>query len=473
MFECLRRYLQSQSLLWPIFVSAISTAVIATLLNVLFMVVWNLGFTGPALATALSQWVMFFSVCTCIIARRWWRRTRRTTAYAPVDMSSPRPELSAEPPESSSSEWPSRDSSASPAASEASSVELTTMTHRLPMPLRASDTEEDTMPSPVVAVNETLPAGAPSTLDADVDPEETWPSPWSMEVFSNWGELLKLALPGALSLFIEWGSYEVSASAAARLGATNLAIQSVFMQTSSLLYMVPSGLATATSICVGQFLGARRGDRAHEIARLGMVMSVIHPLIAGLFLLACRSVWGRIFSSDEVIVDGSSHFMPILCIYIIADHTKCICMAILRGCGRAPITVYGNTLACWCVGFPAGYLLVFQADLGLWGLWTSTSMAWGTAALLYSIIITRTDWSAEVEQARLRTERSQTTAAAEAAASGEGEIDLTPALQLKPSRSPPPTPYHGKEESTNTHMHADLHPRHTAHEASAHTSDHV
>jgi len=57
-------------------------------------------------------------------------------------------------------------------------------------------------------------------LDVDV----TWPSVWSRDVFRGWWEILRLAIPGSISLFIESGSYEISASMAAQLGATKLAV---------------------------------------------------------------------------------------------------------------------------------------------------------------------------------------------------------------------------------------------------------
>ena len=39
--------------------------------------------------------------------------------------------------------------------------------------------------------------------DSDLDPEDNWP-PWGPEVFQEWGQFLRLGIPGAASLFIEW-----------------------------------------------------------------------------------------------------------------------------------------------------------------------------------------------------------------------------------------------------------------------------
>jgi hypothetical protein len=48
------------------------------------------------------------------------------------------------------------------------------------------------------------------------DPEDNWP-PLSLNLFKDWGTFLQLGVPGALSLMLEWGSYEMVAGIAGQL----------------------------------------------------------------------------------------------------------------------------------------------------------------------------------------------------------------------------------------------------------------
>jgi MATE family multidrug resistance protein len=200
----------------------------------------------------------------------------------------------------------------------------------------------------------------------------------------------------------------VSASQAARLGATNLAVHSILMTTAGIFYNIPLGIATAASIRIGQFLGGGRGDRAKDMSRLALVLNSIFPLVSGALLVGVfNHAWVGLFTKDQEVLTRAAETMPIMMLYLFTDHVKCVCMAILRGCGRAPITVYGNTLSCWVVGFPMAYILVFNPyQFKLYGLWTSMSAAWATASVVYFIVIYRTDWSEEVDSARQRNERS-------------------------------------------------------------------
>jgi hypothetical protein len=128
-------------------------------------------------------------------------------------------------------------------------------------------------------------------------------------------------------------------------------------------------------------------------------------------ILLLRGVWGSMFTDDAPVLAAVHSYLPVMLVYLFVDHLKCACMAVLRGCGRAPITVWGNILSCWIVGAPLAYVLVFRPyQFGLWGLWLGMSAAWLTACGIYSTVILRTDWGKEVEDARQRTERSKAAA---------------------------------------------------------------
>ena len=82
------------------------------------------------------------------------------------------------------------------------------------------------------------------------DPEESWPSIFSLRIFQDWGTFFRLGVPSALSVFVEWGSFEVTSTLAARLGAVALDTHTVFCQTVAIWYMPSLGLASAASTLV-------------------------------------------------------------------------------------------------------------------------------------------------------------------------------------------------------------------------------
>ena len=53
----------------------------------------------------------------------------------------------------------------------------------------------------------------------------------------------------------------------------------------------------------------------------------------------------------------------------------------------------------WFIALPAGLALAFQADWGLYGLWTGMLIALGLCALVLGVAVYRSDWQKIVEQA--------------------------------------------------------------------------
>lgn len=215
--------------------------------------------------------------------------------------------------------------------------------------------------------------------------------------------------PFSLFLLVlsRWGSYEAFAAVAARLGTELLATHSIFMSTATLFYCPPMGVATAAAMLVGQHLGAGRPNRARHVSWVALRIHALYGLGSGaLLVLALRPVWGSFFTHDPAVVQSVRECLPIMALYLFFDHVKCVCMAVLRGCGRAPTTVWGNTLACWTVGFPLAFLFVLRLHTGLVGLWGSMSASWLTACVLYVSVIARTDWKGQVADAARRMQRS-------------------------------------------------------------------
>lgn len=65
----------------------------------------------------------------------------------------------------------------------------------------------------------------------------TWGG-WSFESLNEWGQFLKLALPGMIMLCLEWWSAEVTTFIAGTISEEELAANSVWFQTMVIFYMV-------------------------------------------------------------------------------------------------------------------------------------------------------------------------------------------------------------------------------------------
>ncbi|OBZ89065.1 hypothetical protein A0J61_02884 [Choanephora cucurbitarum] len=132
----------------------------------------------------------------------------------------------------------------------------------------------------------------------------------TMQAFHNWGEFLKLGIPGMLSVSTDW-AFEVCAIVAGVFGQTSLAAQSVLVSCNTLFLMIPSALTTALIVRLGHHLGANEPAKAKiciiVVGCLGSILVVINAAI----LFTCRSKIAHTFSNDKDVANAIEELMSI------------------------------------------------------------------------------------------------------------------------------------------------------------------
>ena len=232
--------------------------------------------------------------------------------------------------------------------------------------------------------------------------EEVFPQ-WSCKAFAHWGVFLELGMPGAFSLFLEWGSYELMAMISGRLGTVALATHGVYMMTCSIIYMVPLAISDATAVIAGNYLGNGDSKEARSVISLGLWYDMTIGLLAAVLLLfVLRPYWGGFYTSDKEVQREVYEKMPIMFVYITVDSMKCITLNVLRSTGRPHITMMGNIVCCVCIMLPLGWYLAITLHFGLFGVWGAMSVGWSVATLVYAVILYHTDWEVQAKEAARR-----------------------------------------------------------------------
>ena len=441
MGEVMKRWLTAQRVLWPVVAASIATIVWNIAGNSFCIYKLKMGFEGPAIVMALSHWVMLAVLVSCIVGRQKWGKRQLKQREEQAAEERRRTEEVA-------------DALDSEMQAEVEQSPVGALTERVPQwaaVLRKTNqytklTQDSTSATPATSSPfsstpvTTSTTAAPSTATTtattvhtsdDTEFHDCWP-PLSYAIFTNWGEHMRLGLPGAFSMFLEWGSYEVSAAFAGILGGTQLAVHGVFMSSVSLWYTVPLGLSTATAAMIGNQLGGGEAKNAALTAQISMLCCLLWGLLNGiLFTSFLRPHWISLFSDDLAVQQLATSSMAVLLFYGLFDSSKCVLMSILRGCGRPVVTVYGNVLSCWFVQFPLAYLMLVRWQYGLVALWASMTAAWATATLVYGLVMARTDWEDECRKALLRNETSEddTTGSAKLnPSSAQGETQVAEAV---------------------------------------------
>ncbi len=196
-------------------------------------------------------------------------------------------------------------------------------------------------------------------------------------------ELLKIGLPIGLGFFIEVTSFTFIAIFIARLGDTVVAAHQIVANFSTLLYMLPLSIASATGTLVAQSIGANDHLSARRIGFAGIRFAAAVSFTVGALVWLIRDTIVRAYTPDSMVIAMAVPLFLFIGLYQVFDAMQVTISYILR----AYKVVLGPTLmfalALWCIGLGGGITIglnPFGLDIphaltGVAGFWFSNSIS--------------------------------------------------------------------------------------------------
>ncbi|KAH8649572.1 mate-domain-containing protein, partial [Ilyonectria robusta] len=189
------------------------------------------------------------------------------------------------------------------------------------------------------------------------------------ELFTGLFTNLGLATTGILTIATEWWSFEILAIMAARLTPNEISAQSILMSADLIFTTMSLGLGVAASHRVGSLLGANEPFIARQAALAPYLVAVVLGVIEFAVILAFRSQFGRVFTSDPDVVASTSKVLPYMAAFQLLDLSNGGAGGILRGARRNHLSGMCNFFAYYGVGLTTAWVWCFRSGLGLVGLW--------------------------------------------------------------------------------------------------------
>ncbi|KAK4183882.1 putative transporter [Podospora australis] len=244
-----------------------------------------------------------------------------------------------------------------------------------------------------------------------VDGRQCW-NGLTRKAFSNWGPMIKLALPGMIMIEAQFSVLEILTIAAGQFGTAQLAAQSVLVTVTSTSFNIPFPLAIATSTRVANLIGAHLSDAARVTAKV----AVVAGLVVGCFNLTIFAVLNetipRIFTQDDEVVAIVKQVILVCAAMQIFDALAAVSHGILRGVGRQAIGGYANLFSYYCVALPVSLSTAFALGWKLSGLWFGLTMGLAVVSGLEMLYLYNADWESAVAQAEARMKSEDVTAEA-------------------------------------------------------------
>ncbi|XP_047050508.1 protein DETOXIFICATION 16-like [Lolium rigidum] len=231
--------------------------------------------------------------------------------------------------------------------------------------------------------------------------ENTWTG-FSVQAFKGLDQIAKLALPSAMMICLEWWSFEILIFLSGLLPNPELetSVLSICVNTGSLLYMIPLGLAYSISTVVANELGSGKPQPAKLAARVVMCMAFTEGLVIALAMVFLRHVWGYMYSDKQQVVSYIARMLPILSISFFMDGLHGSLSGVLTGCGKQKIGAGVNLGAFYLLGIPTAALLAFVFHFNGTGLWLGVVCGSFMKLVLLLRIAWCIDWEKEALKAK-------------------------------------------------------------------------
>ncbi len=187
--------------------------------------------------------------------------------------------------------------------------------------------------------------------------------------------LLATGLPIGVTVMMEGGLFIVTALLIGRLGDVPAAAHQIAINVASLCFMVPFGLAEATTVRVGHAVGQGLGSRGvRRAAFAGGVLVLATQLTGGTILLLGHDHIVALYTRDAVVAALASSLLLYAAAFQFPDGIQVLSAGALRGLKDTRVPMLLAACAYWGIGMPLG------AGLGLWLGWGPRGMWIGLIA---------------------------------------------------------------------------------------------
>ncbi len=213
-----------------------------------------------------------------------------------------------------------------------------------------------------------------------------------LKLFSHWekpngaaiAELLRIGVPMGIAIFMEGSLFVATALIIGTLGEVPVAAHQIAIIVASVCFMVPLGVAMATTVRVGQAAGAGNLSGVRWAAAAGHSIGLVTQTLAAAVLIFGGAWLAGLITRDSEVIALAATLMLYAAVFQYADGVQAISGGALRGMKDTRIPMFITVFAYWALGLPLGAWFGLNLERGAPGLWIGLIIGLGVASVLLS-----------------------------------------------------------------------------------------
>ena len=194
--------------------------------------------------------------------------------------------------------------------------------------------------------------------------------------------LLATGLPIGVTVAMEGSLFIVTALLIGRLGSVPVAAHQIAINVASLCFMIPLGLAEATTVRVGHALGRGNALDVRRAAFAGYVLALGTQSLSALVLLFGNDALVGLYTRDATVAALAASLLLYAAAFQFPDGIQVLSAGALRGLKDTRMPMFLAAFAYWGIGMPLGAGLGLYLGWGPRGMWIGLIAGLTVAALL-------------------------------------------------------------------------------------------
>ena len=196
------------------------------------------------------------------------------------------------------------------------------------------------------------------------------------------GDLLRTGLPIGITVLMEGGLFIATALLIARLGAVPAAAHQIAINVSALCFMIPMGVAEATTVRVGHALGVGDPHAIRRAAHAGYVIVLATQALSATALLLGHDAVVALYTRDLAVAALAGNLLLFAAAFQFPDGIQVLSAGALRGLKDTRVPMWLAVLSYWGLGMPLGAWLGLGLGWGPQGMWLGLILGLTAAAVL-------------------------------------------------------------------------------------------
>jgi MATE family multidrug resistance protein len=196
--------------------------------------------------------------------------------------------------------------------------------------------------------------------------------------------LLATGLPIGVTVAMEGSLFIATALLIGRLGSVPVAAHQIAINIASLCFMIPLGLAEATTVRVGHALGRGNAFDVRRAAFAGYTLALATQSLSALVLLTGNHLLVALYTRDTAVAALAASLLLYAAAFQFPDGIQVLSAGALRGLKDTRMPMFLAALAYWGIGMPLGAGLGLYLGWGPRGMWIGLIAGLTVAALLLS-----------------------------------------------------------------------------------------